>query len=756
MGSSNRFRLRNYGEKSEFELQGIVGTLMDSTTPDEAIEPVVVLQDWEACLDGIEAHPKPWSLLGDEQWFLFQEKLGWAKDVLISEVAVHLDRKWPSKLKEECVGDYLAYDRAAVPTLERMGRVKLSTLACVLTHLVKNPNFGTEELADFDEMLRCPQLRSLDAMESDILWTRLLKPEPEQVTLEAIARQHGVTRERIRQVEASLLKSIKRSRFAEQVRNLRKRKEYDIFSQLADGELVISEGELLARTSSLSGAILLAIYIDFGSVREWLNSCFIKRNDCWTSTQSVDWEAIQERLSKLHEGRLPLPAAIVERDFGVDIQQLRAWGKITGKGIVYSGYLLSGRDANQRRAAIAHSLAVYHNLATQPYLSLVERWPLPNDPRKDLERAVVSAIRSAPSLFVSSSNSFVPRFASTSLVPLPPAPCESSSSGEQMVDSEDASSEMPSVERLDTWIQRKGPITVAELKSIREQWPEDARIAYSSLGVFLTQSRSIFMRLAPGLYERQKSYPDPERIEMARKKLLDPNQVKQYCLARLAGEEPSTLFPLWDNEQELRWIEWGEQNLSPVLHESLLNISRPDRWQPAGNEVQISRWAMRVKSARWLLPLAKFSDPPKIRPSIDDIIILGYSAKLRGSTSWIRANQLVGSGHVHERGGYVALALAVGFGFIEAASSPWKVHYAADNNSKVWERWENIITNHPHSCWDDPWIQAAMDEALQACEEKRRGWLTAADWRLIVDPSAILASPTPDFSVLGEEDDLKI
>ena len=754
LGKAHRAKLRNYGRHSEAELGKLLRALL-AKDPSAVLVPLEEAEGSGAesiltppelpSFASLANHPKCWPLLNPRSWEVLRSRLKGQEDIKIEDVATHIGSRWPTRKKTETVGYFLAYEFTSVRSIKRMGRVKLSTLARVLVYLAENPAYGKDGLTGFDQILESPHLKGLSKIETEILQVRLMKPESAQETLEEISRRFHITRERVRQVEASLLKGLREAKLGERIRELLHQKKENIFRALSNGELCLKENTLHSRSKDVSGPMLLAVYVEVPTLHAWLDKHFRKVNEAWVLLGDAEFKDISTKLCSLPVSRLPLPSIAIEREFDVTDQQLRAWLVVTGKGNYYAGYVLSKNDARQRRAATAHKIAVEKELFAQPYSSLLEHWPESAGYSKALERLISIAVRSTPSLFIASSSVFLPLIAvkgtteaATSIEPVG-ASDESVSAAEI-----DARNDSRTIEVIDAWIKSRGPMNSADLKQLRASWPSDLPVANSSIGVFLTQTRSAFLRLAPGLYERIKSYPDPGRISQARHKLEAEGQVIKYCLAVWAGENPQTLYPLWDPVQEYHWLVWGEHTLEPYVFESLLHIAKPDGWTNVPLEEK-ERWRTQSSLSRWRIPLRGFSMPPRTRPTVSDVAIVGRAASVRGSMSWVRANHLIG-GHINERTGHTAMVLATALGFLAPSRSQWRSTGPAENTHEVWAEWERFLSANHWATWENPWVIQRLELARDEAAKNKLGWITPPELSLLLDAEIQQETDNADLS----------
>jgi hypothetical protein len=757
LGMDGRKKLRNYGKKTEAELRSIVLTLIRTAAHlnPVAANPRPFAKKLPPSYERLKGLAYPWKAITAQDWESYRTAVGVAGDTIVGEVAMQLGTRWPSRAGTEKVEEYLSLHYTSIPSLKRMGRVKLNTLALVVAYLAENPGFGKEAFACFEDLRAMPQLKCLSDVEVEILERRLFKAEREQVTLEELAVVHKVTRERIRQIEAGILDSIRDGRNGKRVTDLLDREASRIFSRLCLGEMVLPVHELANRCAVVFGFQQLAIYTEAPTLAAWLDKRFTRMGHLWVDSTVTDWVGIRARFASLEASRLPLPSQVLEQEFSATPQEVRAWCQITERGIWYEGYILSKMEARQRRAAIAHRLASARASQVVTTVQLLSHWPSPVRNVRGFERLLGYAIRSTPSLFLSSSQVAVPlhdRYA--------PAPLASNAvvMEERETEVNDTSSEANASEKLEQFVNEKGPLSLGDLKAQTGVLSDLLQLSEVSIAIYLTQNPTAFVRIAPGLYDTRNRWKEPSRIERARMRLLESNDVRRYCLSRYAGEPAGTLFPLWDHEQERRWLKWGESALERNLFTSLLSMSSPEEWREA-SPAERDYWKSRKTSARWWLPVPDFSGAPPNKPSVESVLLVAAVVRMQGGISWIRANNYLGATQVVERAGYSAIMFATALGFLEPnVPSGFVRMQAAPRMEEIWGEWLRLLTKCPRPTWNERFVAGMIDRAIESAQKGQLGWLRASDLRALRDSDETqeLGSMSHETASRDDSDDIKI
>jgi hypothetical protein len=278
-------------------------------------------------------------------------------------------------------------------------------------------------------------------------------------------------------------------------------------------------------------------------------------------------------------------------------------------------------------------------------------------------------------------------------------------------------------------VREKGPITTSALV---EECESDSRlsVAASSVGVMVSRLTR-FVRLAPGLYDIREKSGEIARIERARAGMLNERDVRRYCIARYSGEKLSSLYPLWDFEQEKRWAVWGKDALASDLWGSLMWVAVPDEWPKAGDD-RPADWAEWKSQGRWRLKVSWQDDLPENLPAVRDVLLVARCARLVGHMTWIRANHILGASHSHERAGLTAVVLGTILGLlVPSGRSRWAVQLPHAEFDREWIDFENLLLMEPNLIWRHPAIEARFNRASLRAAAGDLGWVTVNDVSLL-------------------------
>jgi hypothetical protein len=603
-----------------------------------------------------------------------------------------------------------------VVRLPRMGRVKLRTIVLAVAYLVFNDD--QPEANSVESILESPALKNLDARERFILEKRLLVPERRQMTLEAVSREQGVTRERIRQVEKTILTRLKESSFGSRIGQLLEASKCDIFQRLSGGELYLTNEQLATSEHDFGGPQLLAIYLEGRTLRAWLDTRFLRMQDCWFCGSADEWATIERRLSGWRVEQLPLPESVVAGSSNVTVREARAYFGCSGRAIPFEGYILPSGNVMARRSARLHAFIAAENWSGKDPAAASEACAEATGVGNGIDHARhgYRAILSTPSLFLSSPGAVMPLHQAA-----PWRPTQANFTEEP-----EDSSGIPSAEaKIAHVIRKAGPSTLSTAVELCKN-DHTLGIAEGSVGAVISQSRR-FVRLAPGLYDIRELVGAPTRTEQARTCLLNEKDMRRYCFAKHSGEELTSMFPLWDMEQEKRWVYWGQTELPSDAFGSLLAVSTPELW-PGGDESLQAEWLQWKAEGRWRYKVTWNDDLPTDIPSVRDVLLVCQYARLVGHISWVRANYVLGATQITERAGLSSIVLGVILGLISpTGKNRWLPQSAHPDFDREWVSYENLLLGDNEPTWTSPLFQGRFTRASLLAASAQLGWVEASE-----------------------------
>lgn len=536
------------------------------------------------------------------------------------------------------------------------------------------------------------------------------------MTLQEIAEDRHVTRERIRQIEAKALRRLRLPANQTLLAEILRRDRSAIWSRLAEDHELLTSSMLKARRSHLDPWHVLAIDLVHEGLDGWLESV-AKPIDAGWLRQGVDESAFRARTEQMGETartrRLPAPISSLAGP-GFDATSIEAAVASSDALSVFEGYVCEGRAGPQARRTIRlHALASSHldgqlfDIAT---LAAMYRDRHPDDdvaPRMfqmQMEEAPHLFCRLYDSLWFALPQRHIANIDSRMpweiARPLRPA-FEKGTIGHRLA------------EFLDD-----GPRSHMDLRSAIVD-DTQGRVAESSVGAILL-TNPCFRRVAPGIFDvcvPGGSYEDRGRVNTA---FLNSRHARFYCHARYGGA-PIDWYPAWGAQLELWLVRWARLHADDELLRSLLYVVEPSVWPAPPDE--IAYWTRLKKTeAAWLIGSERRTDPGQ--RTLDASQLLPTVAQLAyfGWTSWIAVNRTTDvRGDFHAAADVLAFLAKAG---LVRAPDEWQArHVATDHVDGVFARACREMHEQGALDWNagvllDLWNEAERNAALGT-----EGWI---------------------------------
>ncbi len=471
-------------------------------------------------------------------------------------------------------------------------------------------------------------------------------------TLEEIGVTEGVTRERIRQIEAKALKRIRKRIARFPIVDLMQQNGATIFSILSDGKFWLTNDQLFERKRLIDPYTRLALQIIDLKLEDWIEAIAVPEEFGWLSREA-DLAKFNRVTSKLRDlGSAPLPQAIVglvsedEQDF------VEAVAYLVLKKQVYLGYLLPGRvGARLRRLVRLHSILVSVRFGLVEELIESYHSRFPDDPCTVRDAEIV--MQAAQHLFLEVEDGFWIAIGEA---------------GSGHIDANETNALPPAAPEVDSGtiayaleanLEKNGPTRLVDLMDNASLILPEGR-SVNSIGPILLTRRDLFVRLLPGVYGL------PSHVSRFREELpegwpvlLNEFQARAYAIARYAGE-PRSIFPLWTPMAEQAICAWARHSGTAEVFASLLQIAEVDEWSADGS--QSLAWSrLKETKAQYCLGTELRHQAAFVMPTLDRLFAACFHAWYTGSFNWIAANRLIGRKlDSHTGAGLVALLLRLG------------------------------------------------------------------------------------------------
>lgn len=516
-------------------------------------------------------------------------------------------------------------------------------------------SLGTPEHHQLAERLEW-LLAELDPRARLVLQRRNGIGQPERETLEEIGDDLGVTRERIRQIEAKALRRLRVRVRRVPIGQLLFAESPHQWRTMTNDAPLLRSSELHERRRAIDAYVRLALDIEELTIEGWLDQVAYPMPYGWLSP-SEDKAAVEAAAMRLEEAikLVPLPQAFVALVGADEAPAARLAAElILGRPERY-GYVMPPRvGVRLTRLVRLHALlASDDDMVPLEQLLRGYRTLFNDDPCSERDAEIV--MDAAPHLFLeveegcwSAIGEGGMRFEITGgeLALIPPR-------------TEDPGT---IAHALQATLADRGPTRLSDLLDDGADILPDGR-SINSIGPVLLTRRALFVRALPGVYALPEQLPVytaaiPENWPV----LFNDTQARLYALARYAGE-PRRIFPLWSAHVEYALCCWARHSGGPGIFESLLAVAAIEDW-PIG-EADGQEWRrLQAREGRYELGSSLRHEIAYERPSLDRVFAACRYAAVTGSFNWFAANRLTGR-RIDSHGGAGLVALLFQLGAVE-------------------------------------------------------------------------------------------
>ena len=485
------------------------------------------------------------------------------------------------------------------------------------------------------------------------------------MTLNEIALQAAVTRERVRQVEAKSLKALNEGAGAVFTRLLDENAA-GIWQVVSGGRSVITAGSISANQGRLEPLHRLAIDVVFGGVEAWVASRGISNDDGWSRDEVELPSDVVERVKvALTTLALPRPLADISDACSVSPDVTAAVLAESAQtrcldGFVHAGFV----GARARRAATLYRLATQRDstaLFDIQTLAQMHRNACPDD--AVASRMVLKEVQEQPHLFVRALDSLwlsLPLAGERTLSAVSPLPFERSHVLDDGSFDDGAIGKALVQSLLDT-----GPRRITELCDLVLASGDGS---IRSVGPILL-ANPCFQRVLPGTYGLYCEYSETQI-----RATISSTQCKHYAFARFGGA-PVGYFPLWSWEYEHALCAWARFQAPTEIFRSLLFVASPNDWSLPGR--QREEWLeLKARYGAWAIGWVRREPMTRELPAPETFVSILAHVVLLGSTSWYGVNRCAQQRLESQQAADV-LALMIAAGLVKAPPD-WQGPHAGE------------------------------------------------------------------------------
>lgn len=484
------------------------------------------------------------------------------------------------------------------------------------------------------------------------------------MTLNEIALEAAVTRERVRQVEAKSLKRLHAGAGAVFTRLLDENAE-GMWQVLSGGRHVITPVSLSANRGQLEPLHRLAMDVAFGGVEAWAASRGISTDDGWSRADIELPSDVVERVNvALTELALPRPLADISGTCNVSSEMIATVLAESPRtkcldGFVHAGFV----GARARRAAMLYRLATQvesPQLFDIQTLAQMHRNACPND--VVASRMVLKEVQEQPHLFVRALDSLwlslplrVERLRAVSTLPF-----------EHSHVLDDGSFDDGAIGRaLVQSLRDNGPRRLTDLRDLVLASGDGS---IRSVGPILL-ANPCFQRVLPGTYGLYCEYSEAQI-----RATISSAQCRHYAFARFGGA-PVDYFPLWSRAYEHALCAWARFQAPTEIFRSLLSVASPNEWSLPAR--QLDEWLeLKARYGAWAIGWARREQMTGELPAPETFVSILAHVVMLGSTSWYGVNRCAQQKLDSQQAADV-LALMIAAGLVKAPSD-WQGPHAGE------------------------------------------------------------------------------
>ena len=653
----------------------------------------------------------------------------------IAEISSKYDLEWPYTKRDETISNFISYSFQELLKLQGYGPKKIKTIILSVASSVLKPTTSgikiSQELdknkpsviffvEDINFLIKNELIRLSDR-EQLVANRRYGLGEFEPATLENIAIELTLTRERVRQILKKIVEKIKDSPSGKKLAFMISSLDSDIlWEKLSGNKSIIHKNDInRAFEKRMPGEFVLALECCEMSIESMLSMVFCESKNVWYKSSKIhhDLDIPTKKFCELiQQTSLPLPLATVIHN--LDVTESVANVVIYNLEFrIYDGYVFQGRiGARARRTAHLHGILNVEAtiISLQDIIILHnKKYPIESCSTRDADLVM----REAPHLFVLLGDKGWCSIGNYRFK-------KSDDTGDkEILNDFELKSDQGSVNDdatvtsiLISILKNRG---ISNFVDIINEFKKITRNDYSEYSVApMLYIRDEFIKLAPSIYGLRENFYSFSDITSDL--LLNDYDVQLFIMARYAGEEFCS-FPLWNSSMEYKWYLWIEKHQNIELTESFYFIATPDEWPISKEKLIDIKYKINDQLRAYCFlrePIYYESNLPDIR----NIYSLIRYIKENKSINWISANRVLGR-KINNYHTFIDIAFLVCFGIIEPAENWQKNHYAIQDEEGIEEKLSFFLHCGQGDSWKSPTGDFLIDLFTLNVNSSDMGWV---------------------------------
>ena len=496
-------------------------------------------------------------------------------------------------------------------------------------------------------------------------------PKSSAKTLDQLATELSLTKERIRQLENRILKTYRDNGYKDFFKAFFEKTIFKLSSSFSHNCPLMSLDRLNA--IDLPWELLALIRCEYGSEKNLMNQAFPSINGYWYLGE-LPMDKLSEMQKIVDESsnqyRFPIELATLSFLLCLSLDQLRFAVKISYHlqmegNLVFRSFdstNYSKRKSYEIYSCLKKGISSYfHKRPIQIANEIYHYGTMysPSDVQGFLRKMEPAVINLFDSQWT------IARVLDDVLDQQLPTPQSLAKMQLSLGDSE---------KELYNLLSRNGPMHLSEVQETVIN-STVMKFDHISTGPIMLAS-PYFVAVLPGVYGTIHQIFDDKRDELAAKFSHDRFQIEMYIYAMKCGADVLTPFPFWTHSFALNAANWLREIEDHGLLDNLISVCKVEQWNVSSN---IKNFWHNYKENRASMTLAR---PPEnletLRlPNMKNLVATLILCEKYGFIGWIACNRVMRQ-RSDSNAGALLLAILVGLGVIDPANTWQDRHFATE------------------------------------------------------------------------------